>query len=158
MLVSLPAALRLILVSIIGTPGVDDSLANLNVNEYPAGVLAYVKATKRFYTLKKNLDTDVVADGGNYRNVVNSIGSSAVAGRWVAVQQQGSGTLVGGTLVVSGFDLTQPGFFITSLLNAAGTTGYVKTTKTTDATATLLSTSNSDVGTYGVVYVEGASA
>jgi hypothetical protein len=159
MLTQLPASQRLIIVQNIGDTSQGDSLAGQNVGLYPAGILAYVVDSNRFYRLKKNLNVLVVADTGNYRNVVAGVGSSSVDGLWVAVEQIAQVTLSGsGTATVSGFDLTTAGDFLVSLVTPGGTTGFVHAVATTAVEATFTSTQAADTGTYLGVYVESASA
>lgn len=152
-LVQLPPAKRLTVVTHLGTGADGDSLAGQNVNDFPAGALFWVRQSNRFYQLKKNLNSAVIPDVGIYRNVINGIGSSAAAGRFVAVQQLGEGVLIGGTIAVSGFDLSAPGFFLCSLITVGGTPGFIRAAATSLAQVTLTSTSGSDTGTYGFAFV-----
>lgn len=145
---------RLTIVTSIGTGADGDSLAGLNVNEFPAGALVYVLSTDRFYRLKKNLDPAVIADTGIYHNVVDGIGSSAAAGRWVATQQVATITLVNGTANLSGFDLSTAGFFMVSPVELIGTPGFTTADTTTVAEVTVTSASNTDDSVYGLLYIE----
>lgn len=147
---------RLTLVQSIGTTADGDSLAGLNVQALPAGALAYVADTNRFYRLKKNLDPLVLADTGIWQNVVAGVGSSSVNGMWVAVQQTASVTLVGGTTPapIVGFDLSHAGDFMVGLVSPIGTTGFVHGVAATAASATFTSTQGADDGVYLATYVE----
>jgi hypothetical protein len=160
MLTQLPAAQRLLIVQNIGDTSQGDSLAGQNVGLYPAGVLAYVVDSNRFYRLKKNLPTAVIADTGLWRNVVAGVGSSSEDGMWVAVEQVAEFTLSGsGTAAVNGFALTvSEGAFLISLVTPGGTTGFVHGVASTAAQATFASTQAADTGTYVAVYIESASA
>ncbi len=151
-LAQLAVSKRLTIVSKIGTPADGESLAGQNVNDFPAGALFYVEQSNRFYVLRKNLDSAVVAS--NLENVVDGIGSSAAAGRFVAVQQFAAVTLLGGTATVSGFDLERGGAFLVSLQTPGGTTGFVHAVKTTNTTATVTSSNGADTGSYTIVFVE----
>lgn len=148
---------RLTIVTHIGDGSDGDSLAGLNVNEFPAGVLVYVAESNRLYRLKKNLDPLVIADNGIYRNVVDGIGSSAAAGRWVAQPQVATITLVNGTANLSGFDLSTPGFFMVSPVTLIGTPGFTTAVAASVAEVTATSASNTDDSVYGLIYVEGAT-
>lgn len=159
MLINLPAAQRLIVVQNIGDASQGDSLAGQNVGLYPAGVLAYVANSNRFYRLRKNLNTLVLPDSSQYRNVVAAVGSSSEEGYWVAVEQIGQVTLATtGVATLIGFDLTTPGFFLTSIITPGGTIGQSHVTPATVASATVQSSSTSDTSTVGVVYIQGASS
>lgn len=153
MLAQTSVALRLTVVDTIGTPSDGGSLAGQNVNAFPEGVLFYVRDKNRFYRLKKGLDVVVIPDVTANKNVVAGVGSSAAAGYFVACQQQGTVTLVGGTAAVSGLDLSTSGNFLLSLVTQSGTTGYVHGATTTVAQATFTST-QADTGTYVFVFVE----
>lgn len=158
MLSTTPPADRLILVENIGSLGDGDSLAGQNVNALPAGCLAYVAASNRFYRLKKHLNSAVVADAGIWRNVVDAVGSSPVNGRWVAVQQVATFTLAGGTVTVSGFDMTTPGNFLISLVLASGTTGFVHGAAISGVAATFTSSQGADTGQYIATFVQDAAS
>lgn len=153
-LVLQPPEKRLTIVSHIGTKGDGDSLAGLNVNDFPAGALVFVKESNRFYRLKKNLDVLVIPDVEQFRNVVDGVGSSAAAGRWIAVSQLGYGTLVGGTINIDGFDLSTPGFFQVCLVTPSGSPGFVHAAAASVARVTITSASNTDTSTYSVVFWE----
>lgn len=154
MLTLTPPGQRLILVQSVGTTADGDSLAGQNVQALPAGVLAYVADTNRFYRLKKNLDPLVLPDSGIWKNVVAAVGSSSENGLWVAVQQTASVTLVGGTATVIGFDLSHAGDFLVGLVTPIGTTGFVSGAEASVASATFTSTQGADDGVYLAVYVE----
>jgi hypothetical protein len=150
----LPPAKRLTIVSSLGSSADGDSLAGQNVNDFPAGALFWVKSQNRFYALKKNLNVLTIPDVGFYRNIVNGVGSSAVAGRFVAVQQMGQVTLAGGTVNVSGLDLSSAsGFFLISLITPGGTPGFIHAAPSSIVQATFTSTSGSDTSTYGFTWV-----
>lgn len=156
MLTLTPPGQRLMLVQSIGTTGDGDSLAGQNVQALPAGVLAYVADTNRFYRLKKNLDPLVLPDSGIWQNVVAGVGSSSENGLWVAVQQTTSVTLVNGSTAapIIGFDLSHAGDFLVGLVTPIGTTGFVHGAAATVASATFTSTQGADDGVYLAVYVE----
>lgn len=143
---------RLTIVEEIGSATNGDSLAGQNVNTYPAGALFYVRASHRMYELRKNLETAVVATGR--LNVVDGVGSSAVAGRFVACEQHGFGTLVGGTIALDGFDLTNNGQFLVSYVAAGGTQGFLHAAKTAANTVTVTSSSGADTSTVVVLLLE----
>lgn len=143
---------RFTVVEHIGTPDDGDSLAGQNVNNFPEGALFYVSQSNRFYSLRKNLDSLVVATG--LFNVVDGIGSSAAAGRFVATEQRSAGALTGGTTTSNGFDLSRGGKFLVSLVTPGGTTGFVHAAKTAANVVTITSSSGADTGTYLVVFVE----
>ena len=155
MLATLTTAKRLTLVESIGTPGVGGSLAGINVTALPAGALAYVGSINRFYELRKNLPSAVVPDVTIYRNVVAAVGSSNVAGYWVACQQQGQATLVGGEATVLGFDLSRPGKYLYSIVTGAGSIGdYVIFTANTAGSLDVQSADSDDTSTYFFTRVE----
>jgi|SRR5882724_7338782 len=148
----LPPAKRLTIVENIGTPADGDSLAGQNVNNFPAGALFYVQAAHRLYELRKGLDALVVAT--SRLNVIDGVGSSDAAGRFVAVQQFGTGALSGGSVALDGFDLTNAGFFLVSYITPAGTQGFLRAAKTAANSVTAVSSSGSDTSTVLVVFVE----
>ncbi len=152
----LPPAMRFTVLDIIGTPGNGDSLAGQNVNEFPAGAVFYVRESNRFYTLRKNLNSAVVATPAE--NVVDGVGSSAAAGRFVACQQSGVATLSGGTITLSGFDLSRGGKFLCTTVTPGGTPGFLHAAKTADNIATITSSSGSDTSSVLIVFVEDAEA
>lgn len=144
---------RLTLVDRIGADGSNgDALSGVDVNLYPEGALFYVRASNRLYTLRKNLDPAVVAT--NAENVVDGIGSSATAGRFVAVDQWTTGTLSAGTVVLSGFDLTRGGFFQVTYVTPGGTQSFLRAAKTAVNQATVTSGSNADTSVVLVVFKE----
>ncbi len=147
-----PAAKRLTIVESIGTPADGDSLAGQNVNNFQDGALFWVRSSHRMYELRKDLDTDVVAT--SRLNVVDGIGSSAAAGRFVATQQSGFGTLSGGAVALDGFDLTNNGHFLVSYVSAGGTQGFLHAATTADNTVTITSSSGSDTSVVFVMFVE----
>lgn len=153
-----PAAQRLTLVDSIGTPADGESLSGQNVNAFPEGALFYVRAVNRFYRLKKGLPSTVTPGGAG--NVVSGIGSTVANGAYfVAVQQQGTFTLVGGTAAVVGLDLSTTGYFLTSVITIGGTVGVVHGAVTNDHTATFTSNQGADTSTMGFIFVEtGAEA
>ncbi len=148
----LDPAQRLTIVEGIGDPSDGESLAGQNVNAYPAGALFYVRSSHRMYELRKNLDALVVATGA--LNVVDGIGSSAVAGRFVATTQYVSGTLSGGTIDIAGFDLGSSGLFQVSPTAFGGTPGFLRAVKVDAHTARVISSSGSDTSTVVVVLLE----
>ena len=148
----LAVAKRLTVVEHIGTTADGDSLAGQNVNNYPAGSLFYVRASNRFYQLRKNIDGAVVATGAF--NVVDGVGSSAAAGRLVAVQQWATATLSAGGATIAGFDLSSNGFFLVSYVTAGGTQGFLHALKSAPNLATVASSSGADTSTVLVVFVE----
>lgn len=158
MLTQIPPTSRLTLVENIGTPADGGSLAGQNVNAFPEGALFFVRTTNRFYRLKKNLNVLVIADQNGGLNVVNGVGSSAAAGRFVACQQQGTVTLgSGGTGTVSGLDLSTAGFFLLSATATSGTVGVTTGAITTVAQATFSSTQAADRSSLVFVFVETAT-
>lgn len=149
-----PAALRLNLVDSIGTPADGESLSGQNVNAFPEGALFYVRASNRFYRLKKGLPSTVTP--GAPFNVVSGIGSTVANGAYfVACQQQGTFTLAGsGTATVVGLDLSTAGYFLTSVITTGGTVGVVHGAITNDHTATFTSTQTADTSTMVFIFVE----
>lgn len=143
---------RLTIVEHIGDPSDGASLAGQNVNAFPAGALFYVRASNRFYNLRKNMDAAVVPVG-NF-NVVNGVGSSAVNGRFVANDQFSGVTLAGGTATISGFDLTRTGFFVVTYVTPGGTQGFLHAAKTAANIVTVTSSSGSDTSVVSVLYLE----
>lgn len=157
MLTNTPAALRLTLVSDLGTPSDGGTLAGQNVNDFPDGALFFVQRTARFYQLVKNLSTTVVPASGV--NVIAGIGSSDAAGRFIAVQQAEQATLVAGVAVVTGLYLpaTSAHSFLVCMVTPGGTPGFVHAARTTDHSATITSTSNTDTSTYLLVVISADS-
>lgn len=154
MLTQTSVADRLTLVSSIGTGDDGDSLAGQNVNNFPDGATFFVKSTKRYYVLQKNLPSTVVA--ASNENVVDGIGSSSVAGRFVAALQADVVTLASGTVTSSGWSLpVGPNyFFLVSLVNANSTTsGFTHAARATDHSVTVTSAQGSDGGAYLVLLV-----
>lgn len=151
----LDVAHRLLLVDTLAD-GTGNSLSGQNVNELPAGALVYVRARNRLYSLRKNLDSLVVA--GANANVVDGVGSSAAAGRFVAVLQWGVGILSAGSIAMPGWDLTRGGFFAVNYVSAGGTQGFLHAAKTANGTATVTSSSGSDTSTVLVQYLENAES
>lgn len=148
---------RLTIVEHLGTSSADgESLAGQNVNNFPAGSLFYVRASHRLYELRKNLDTLVVQT--SLFNVIDGVGSSAAAGRFVAVDQWGAVTLAAGSGVLPGFDLSSGGFFLVSYTVAGGTQGFLHAAKTAANTVTVTSSSGSDTSTVLVVFKESPEA
>lgn len=144
---------RLTIVDRIGADGSNgDSLSGQNVNEYPEGALFYVRASNRFYELRKNLDTLIAPNA--LENVVNGIGSSAVAGRFIAVQQIGTGALSGGTILIPGFDLTNGANIMAFYITPGGTQGFLRAAKTAANSLTVTSSQGADTSTVGVVVFE----
>ncbi len=149
----LSVAKRVTIVESVGTPDDGNSLAGQNVNNFPSGALFYVESSHRMYELRKNIDA-LVAEDGSFFNVVNGVGSSAVAGRFVAQQQFGHGALVAGSLSLDGFDLTNNGFFLVSYITPLGTQGFLHGQKVDANTAAVTSSSGSDTSTVLMVFVE----
>lgn len=154
MLAQIPPQLRLTLVDNIGTPADGGSLAGQNVNAFPDGALFYVANTNRFYRLKKNLPTGVIADSSSNHNVVGGVGSSLAAGFFVACQQQGVFTMTAGSATVSGLDLSTAGSFLVSYVTISGTAGTVHGAITNVGLATFTSNQGSDASTMVFVFVE----
>lgn len=148
----LPPSKRYVVVTHIGDETDGDSLAGQNVNNFPAGALFYVAESNRLYTLRKNLPDAVGSQNGV--NVVDGVGSSAEAGRFVAVQQYGVTQLSNGTGVITGLDLSAGGFFLVSYVTASGTQGFIRAAKTADNVVTVTSSSNSDNSQVLVVFLE----
>jgi hypothetical protein len=154
MLTQTSVAERLTLVATVGLGSDGDSLAGQNVNNFPDGALFYVASSKRFYALQKNLPVTVVASGNG--NVIDGVGSSSVAGRFVACLQSDLLTLSGGTLTQIGWSLPNPsGYnFLATLVNAhSSTTGFVTVARATDHSITVTSAQGADAGTYFVVLI-----
>ena len=147
----LDPAQRLTLVDHI-TPGAADgnSLSGVNVDLYPEGALFFVNVNTRLYVLHKNLDSSVVADTVN-NNVVDGINSSAAAGRFIALEQYGTGVLSAGVIAISGFDVTRGGRFFASYQTIGGTPGILHAAKTANNTVTVTSSSNADTSTVAVL-------
>lgn len=146
-------AKRITLVNTIGSAADGDSLRGQNVSNFPEGALFYNRAAHRLYELRKNLDSLVVADNANF-NVVDGVGSSAAAGRFVALNQWASGVLSGGSLVIAGFDLTNSGRFMVGYVLAGGTQGFLHATKTSAASLTVTSSQGADTSTVVVQFLE----
>jgi hypothetical protein len=148
-----PVSKRITIVSSVGTPADGDSLAGQNVNNFPEGALFFVESSSRFYALRKNVNAAVVATPAN--NVVDGVGSSAEAGRFVALMQLRSAVLTAGSATgITGFDVSRVnGFFIITLVTPGGTPGFVHATITAPNTVSLTSSNGADTGTYSVVYV-----
>jgi len=151
----LPVAKRLLLVNVL-SDGSGDSLGGQNVNDLPAGAMVYVRARNRLYTLRKNLNALIVA--GSNGNVVDAVGSSDTAGRFVAVQQWNTGTLSGGTVAITGWDLTRGGLFAVTYVSAGGTQGFLHAAQTALGTVTVTSSSGSDTSIVLVQYFENAES
>jgi hypothetical protein len=150
---------RLTIVEKVGTPGIDSdgqSLQGLNVHAYPDGVLVWVRESDRFYQLRKNLDPAIVRDDGTFRNVVDSIGSSAVNGRWVAVIKMGTVVLEGeeggSTGEIDGFALVPDGFFHATHQTLSGTPGVISAQSIDQVTVRVTSTENGDLSTVFVSF------
>ena len=143
---------RLTIVEKIGTPDDGESLAGQNVNDFPSGALFYVRSSHRLYELRKNLPSAVVATNAN--NVVDGIGSSAAAGRFVAVTQWWFGQMTAGSVAIAGFDLSSNGLLLASHQTHDGTVGNLAAVKTTASIATVTSTSNTDTSTVVVQWFE----
>jgi len=155
-LVRLPVAQRIVVVTHIGDESDGDSLAGQNVNAFPAGVLFYVAQSNRFYALRKNLPSAVGEQNG--LNVVDGVGSSATAGRFIAVQQFATGVLSAGSAVMTGFDLSAGGHFLVGYVTPGGTQGFLRAAKTADNVVTVTSSSGSDTSTVTVLYLEDPTA
>lgn len=162
MLAQIPAAQRLTLVSHIGTGDDGDSLAGQNVQAFPDGALFYVTNIRRLYELVKNLPDTVLPIGSP--NVVNGLGSSAVNGRFVAVQQAGEGVLVatGGGSVVTLDGWYTPGaqqnILAAVYVTPGGTQGFLHAARANDHSVTVTSSSATDTSTVLVFMVPVASA
>jgi hypothetical protein len=152
--VLMTVAQRLTIVDSIGDTAEGDSLAGLNVNGFSEGALVWVRPSNRFYQLKKNLATPVIADVSPFLNVVAGVGSSSVDGLWVATNQFAVVTLVGGTKTAIGFDLTANGFFACSYVAAGGTQGFLHAVATDDVTVTVSSSSVSDTSQVLVQFIQ----
>jgi hypothetical protein len=147
--------LRLTIVDSVGSNADGDSLAGLNVNAFPEGALVWVRSANRFYQLKKNLPTPVIADVSAFKNVVAGVGSSSVDGFWVATNQFATGVLSGsGTVALAGFDLSTSGFFAVSYITPGGTQGFLHAAQTNDATVTVTSSSTTDTSTVLVEFIQ----
>lgn len=152
---------RLTIVDAIGQQGDDsdgNSLRGLNVNKLPEGALVFVRNSNRFYKLKKNLASDVAQDVSGNDNVINSIGSSAVNGRWVAVLQMANLQLVategGSQVTTAGFDLTAPGNWHITYQQPGGTQGFLRATSISDTQVTVFSSSATDTSRVFVTFYE----
>ncbi len=143
---------RTTIVAKIGVGSDGDSLSGQNVNNFPDGALFFVRDSGRFYTLRKNLPDAVGEQNGV--NVVDGIGSSAAAGRFIAVQQYGVAQLSNGTGVITGLDLSRGGVFLVSYVTLSGTPGFIHAAKTADNFATVSSSSGSDNSQVLAVFVE----
>lgn len=152
MLTQTPAQQRITLVATIGSESDGDSLQGQNVNNFPAGALVYVASTKRFYALRKDLSVTQVE--GASGNVVNSVGSVATGARWVACEQSDVGTLVAGSLVLSGWALASTDvYFLVSVVTVGGTAGTLHAARTTDHSVTVTSSNGADTSVVVVVLV-----
>jgi len=154
---TIAVGLRVTIVDKVGAQGVDSdgqSLRGLNVNAFPNAALVFVRNSNRMYRLKKNQAISIVEDTSGMDNVVNSIGSSATNGRWVALVQMGIGTLAltgessPSAVVISGFDVNPGGWFHVSYTSFAGTPGSLRAE--VDSETTVLVTSSSDTDQSGV--------
>ena len=152
---------RLTVVDRIGTDGSDgESLKGQNVNLFPEGSLFFAVSSNRLYRLRKNLDPAVIADAGVFKNVVDGIGSSSAAGRFVAVNQYAEGGLEsnegGSTIAIDGFDLSLPGAWLTSYVTPGGTQGFLHaqaTGGTSLVEVTITSSSSTDTSIVLVEYL-----
>ncbi len=153
---------RLTILSSIGEIGDGSdgqSLRGQNVNKFPNTALFYVRYSARFYRLKKDMAIAIVEDTTGMENVVNGLGSDAVAGRFVAVRQMGIGTLVpnevSSTVVISGFDVNPGGWFhVTHDSFGSGTPGILRAFASSETEVTVVSTSGSDNGIVFVTYYQ----
>lgn len=148
----IPPAKRLTEVESIGGGDQGDSLAGQNVNNYQDGALFWVRASHRMYELRKNLNSAVVQTDD--LNVVDGIGSSAAAGRFVATQQWATGVLSVGSIAIPGFDIMHGGRFLVSYVSAGGTQGFLHAAQTAVNIVTVTSSSGSDTSTVVVMFLE----
>lgn len=154
---NLDVSQRLTILDAIGTPADGQSLAGQNVNEFPAGVLFYVRSVNRLYTLRKNLNASMVP-AGNDQNIINGIGSTAAAGRFVACAQRGFGTLAAGSVILPGFDTSRGGHFLVSYVQAGGTQGFLRGVIVSPGSIGITSSSGSDTSQVVCEFLEGAES
>lgn len=152
--------LRVTYVDRIGNSGADgQSLRGLNVNNFPDSALVWVRDSNRMYKLKKNMAISIVQDVSGMFNVVDSVGSNATDGRWVALVQMGIGTLafaegLGAHVTIPGFDVNPGGWFHVSHTAFGGTSGSLKGEAATETTVTVTSSNDADTGDVFVTYYE----
>lgn len=156
---------RLTIVDKIGESGSGadgQSLRGQNVNDYPDAALFFVRNSNRFYKLKKNMAIAIAEDVTGNDNVINGIGSSPDAGRFVAVLQMANLQLVanesGSTASVAGFDLTAFGNFHVSYATPGGTQGFLTPSIATETTMTVVSSSVADTSFVFVTYYEASQS
>ena len=151
-------------VTILNTVGVQDdksdgqSLRGQNVNAFPAAMLFYVRDSNRMYRLKKNMAVAISEDISGMANVINGLGSSAVAGRFVALVQMGTGDLVanesGSFVDIAGFDVNPGGWFHVSYTAFGGTEGALMAEAISETTVRVTSKSTTDTGSVFVTYYQ----
>lgn len=154
--------LRLTIVEVIGEIGNDSngqSLRGLNVNAFPDAALVWVRNSNRMYKLKKNMAIASAQDVTGMYNVVNSVGSSAVNGRWVAVLQMGLASLeaneLGSTTTIGGFETGGiAGFFHCTYQTKRGTLGILTAEVTSETEISVFSTSTTDTSDVFVTFYE----
>jgi len=127
------------------------------VNDFPANALFYVRDSGRLYRLKKNMAIAIVQDTSGMANVINGLGSSAAAGRFVAIRQMGIGTLVAGegsaTVVIAGWDVNPDGWFHVTHTSFGGTPGFLRAFASNETEVTVDS-SDADSGGVFVTYYQ----
>lgn len=141
----------------IGNDGSDgQSLRGQNVNDFPANALFYVRDSGRLYRLKKDMAIAIVQDASGMANVINGLGSSAAAGRFVAIRQMGIGTLVAGegsaSVVIAGFDVNPDGWFHVTHTSFGGTTGFLRAFASSETEVTVDSTAADSGGVFVTYY------
>jgi hypothetical protein len=154
--------LRLTIVESIGTLGDDSngqSLRGLNVNAFPDSALVWVRNSNRMYKLKKNMAIASAQDITGFDNVINSIGSSPVNGRWVAVLQMGLASLEadegGSTTTIGGFETGGiNGYFHCTYKTIRGTPGFLTAEVTSETEISVFSTSTTDTSDVFVTFYE----
>lgn len=146
---------RLVVVN-SAAPGNSDgpSLAEISTEGRAEGALAYVVRLNAFYRLRP-LSTATLDTTSGYANVV----AASNGGRWVRTNQLADATLSGGVAtIVNKFDMSGGGTFFIQGLTNAGSPGLRVGVKTSATTATITSTSNTDVSILKVEYVETLTA
>jgi hypothetical protein len=148
-------------VGALGNGSDGQSLRGLNVNMFPDATLVFVRNSNRMYRLKKNQAISIVEDTSGMDNVVNGIGSSAAAGRFVALVQMGIGTLAPGveggpaSVVIPGFDVNPGGWFhVNYTEEPTSAIGGLWAVVNTETSVLVRSTETSDATGVFVTYYE----
>lgn len=146
---------RVTILDTIGTLGDGSdgqSLRGQNVNAFPDACLFYVRDSNRMYRLKKNQSVAIAEDTTGMDNVVSGIGSSAAAGRFVALVQMNVITLGGGGAgSIAGWDVNPDGWFHCTYVTFGTSPGFLRASATSETTVTVNSSDGESTG--GTVFV-----